>query len=187
VFERVMGRGTGNPCRHRIEHAGGIFDDMVSWAAELGIVISSQPGFFSDLGDGYLEALGPDRGNKLYPFRSLIEAGVVLGGSSDSPVSHFSPLISVRDAVLRRTASGEAIGPNERLTVEQALRMYTNASAYLSFEEDLKGSIEVGKLADFVVLAENPLDVEPAAIASIPVEMTVLGGKVTYRGPSFGR
>jgi hypothetical protein len=181
-----MGTGTGNPLRHRIEHCGAIFDDLIPLCKELGILVSSQPGFVSDLGDGFMDSFGHPKSDKLYPYRTLLDEGILVAGASDSPVTSYNPLIGLRDAVLRRTASGRHMGAEQRVDVEQALRMYTNAAAYISFDEDVKGSIEIGKLADFTLLSQDPLEVEPEKITDIRVEMIMVGGRVTHRHPDSG-
>lgn len=185
-FRAAMGAGSGNPLRHRIEHCGAVFDDLIPLCKELGILVSSQPGFISDLGDGFMDSFGHPKSDKLYPFRTLLEEGILVGGASDSPVTSHNPLIGLRDAILRKTPSGRVMGVEQRLSIEQALRMYTNAAARLSFDEDVKGSIELGKLADFTILSENPMKVAPERIADIRVDMTMVGGRVTHRHPDSG-
>ena len=182
AYEDVIGRGSGNPMRHRIEHGGCLYPDLLAQAAAVGIHVASQPAYLSVLGDGYFEAFGDDTAQMLYPFASIRKAGLVIGGSSDSPVVTASPLTGIRDAVLRRTDDGRSIGSSERLTAMEAIELYTRDAAWLSHHERIKGSLEPGKLADYVVLAENPLDVEPERIADIKVLQTVVGGEVVYEG-----
>jgi predicted amidohydrolase YtcJ len=97
----------------------------------------------------------------------------VMGGS-DAPVEPASPILGIYAAVARKT------NRQERLTVHEALRLYTVNAAYGSFEEDLKGSVEVGKLADFAVLSRDPYETSPQKLRDIKVEMTIVGGKVAY-------
>jgi predicted amidohydrolase YtcJ len=106
--------------------------------------------------------------------RSLVEAGVPVGGGSDSTVTPLKPLYGVHSAVNHSN-------PAERLSVERALQLYTLDNAALSFEEGDKGSIEVGKLGDLVALADDPRAVAPEAIADVVVEMTVVGGEPVFR------
>lgn len=180
AFEGVLGRSSDNPLRHRIEHAGCLYPPLLKRAAALGIGVSSQPAFFTHLGESFLEAFGEDKAHALYPFRSMLRAGIALGGSSDCPVIPHDPRVGLRDAVLRQSPSGARIGPQEALSVGEALRMFTWGSAYLSFEEAAAGSVELGKRADFTVLADDPCRVEPEGIPDIPVRMTVVAGKVVY-------
>jgi predicted amidohydrolase YtcJ len=174
------GTGAGNPRRHRIEHAGAMYPALAARAAELGIVVASQPGFLSTLGDGFAAAF-PESSDQLYAFASWRRAGIPVAGSSDAPVITASPLVGIRDAVLRRTADGRVLGPGERLTARDALAMYTRAAAFAMHREDEIGSLEPGKLADFVVLGASPLDADPDRIADIEVLATVVGGTPGYQ------
>ena len=169
-----------NPRRHRIEHGGAMYPPLTARAAELGIVIVSQPGFLSALGDGFAAAF-PGRGDQLYAFGSWRQAGLTVAGSSDAPVISAAPLLGLRDAVTRRTAGGQVLGPGERLTAREALALYTTQAAAAMHREDEIGSLEPGKLADFVVLADNPLAAAPERIADIPVLATVVDGTPTYQ------
>jgi predicted amidohydrolase YtcJ len=178
---RAAAAGTGrNPRRHRIEHAGAMYPPLTARAAELGIVIVSQPGFLSALGDGFAEAF-PGHGDQLYAFGSWRRAGLTVAGSSDAPVISAAPLLGLRDAVIRRTAGGRVLGPGERLTTRDALALYTTQAAAAMHREHEIGSLEPGKLADFVVLAANPLTGDPERIADIPVLATVVDGTPTYQ------
>jgi predicted amidohydrolase YtcJ len=120
AYAAVLAGSPGNPRRHRIEHGGALSGPLVTRAARLGIVVASQPGFLSLLGDGFAEAL-PAQSGRLYPFASWRRAGIVTAGSSDAPVITADPLLGIRDAVLRRTATGRVLGPQERLSATDAL------------------------------------------------------------------
>jgi len=180
AFEAVLGPKSDNPLRHRIEHAGCLYPDLLKRAVDMNIAASVQPVFFSDLGDGFLEAFGPDLAHRLYPFKSMLNAGMKIGGSSDCPVANLDPRVGLRDALLRRSPSGEIIGPQERLSMDEAIRLYTQGSAYLSFDEARNGSIEAGKRADFTVMAVDPRQVSPEEVPQIPISMTVVGGKIVH-------
>jgi predicted amidohydrolase YtcJ len=170
----------GNPHRHRIEHGGAMYPPLARRAAGLGIVVASQPGFLSLLGDGFIEAFG-DRSDQLYSFASWQRAGITVAGSSDAPVITADPLVGLRDAVLRRTGQGRELGPAERLTARDALALYTTQAAFASHREHEIGSLEPGRLADFVVLDGNPLQSEPERITDIRVLATVLDGSPVYQ------
>jgi predicted amidohydrolase YtcJ len=172
---------SGNPLRHRIEHAGAMYPPLAARAAALGIVVASQPGFLSVLGDGFAEAFG-DRGDELYAFASWRRAGITVAGSSDAPVITADPLIGMRDAMLRRTGGGHVLGPAELLSARDALALYTTQAAFASHRETEIGSLEPGKLADFTVLDRNPLSVDPEQITDIQVLATVVDGIPTYQG-----
>jgi predicted amidohydrolase YtcJ len=169
-----------NPRRHRIEHAGAMYPPLAARAAELGIVVASQPGFLSTLGDGFAAAF-PESSDQLYAFASWRRAGITVAGSSDAPVITASPLTGIRDAVLRRTDDGRVLGPAERVTVRDALVMYTREAAFAMHREDELGTLEPGKLADFVVLDASPLDADPERIADIQVLATVVGGTPVHQ------
>ncbi|MEA2577710.1 MAG: hypothetical protein QOD78_1298 [Chloroflexota bacterium] len=178
----VIGR-EGNTRRHRIEHGGAFRADLQEQAARLGVCVVSQPGFLSVLGDGFHEAFGSERSEYLYPFASLLQMGVVVAGSSDAPVISASPLLGIRDAMVRRTVEGRVIGMGERLDPTQAVELYTRNAAYVLGVEDRVGTLEPGKAADFVVLADNPLRVSPETVADIPILATIVGGNNTYARP----
>jgi predicted amidohydrolase YtcJ len=180
AFESVLGPKSNNPLRHRIEHAGCLFPGLLKRAVDMNIVASVQPVFFSELGDGWIEAFGPDWTHQMYPFKSMLKAGMKIGGSSDCPVSSVDPRIGLRDAVLRRTPSGEVLAPHEALTMEEAIRLYTQGSAYLSFDEHRNGTIEPGKRADFTVMAADPRQVDIEQVPDIPMVMTVVGGEIVH-------
>ena len=162
--------------RHRVEHAGVVGDDQVARLAALGVVPVPQGHFVGEIGDGMLQALGPERARLCYRQRSWLDAGVVLPGSSDCPVVQGAPLLGIHDLVNRRTGSGQPFTPAEALTVEEALRAYTYGSAYADHQEHDKGRLARGLLADLVVLGDDPARVDPAGIGSIEVVATVVGG-----------
>ena len=149
--------------RHRIEHFAAARPDQVARAAKLGVVAVGQGRFASELGDGMLAAVGAARAAWLYRQRSLLDAGLVLPGSSDRPVASGAPLLGIHDMVNRRTATGAPFNVAEAISPAEALRAYTWGSAYAAKQERVKGSISPGKLADFTVLSEDPTAVAPTA------------------------
>jgi predicted amidohydrolase YtcJ len=164
-----------NPRRHRIEHGGALYPELLARAAELNIAIATQPGFFSTLGDGFAAAF-PDTCDQLYAIGSWRRAGLTVAGSSDAPVISPDPLLGLRDAVLRRTAGGRVLGPGEELTAASALALYTSQAAYAMHRETEIGSLTVGHRADFVVLDGNPLTIDPERITDLSVLATALDG-----------
>jgi len=184
AYAAILAVGAGNPRRHRIEHGGAMYPPLAAQAAALGIVVASQPGFLSVLGDGFAEAFG-DRSDELYSFASWRRAGITVAGSSDAPVITADPLVGIRDAVLRRTGDGRLLGPAERLPARDALALYTTQAAIAMHREDEIGSLEPGRLADFVVLDDNPLEADPEHITDIGVLATVLGGTPVYQSGSI--
>ena len=180
AYARALAAAPGNPLRHRIEHGGAMYPALAARAAELAIVLVSQPGFLSGLGDGFAEAFG-GQADQLYAFRSWQRAGITVAGSSDAPVITPDPLTGIRDAIVRRTAAGRVIGPDERLAARDALGLYTAGGAFAMHREAEIGSLEPGKLADFTVLDRNPLRTEPEQVTAIRVLATVVDGTPTYQ------
>jgi predicted amidohydrolase YtcJ len=184
AYAAVLPAGGGNPRRHRIEHGGAMYQNLTERAAALGIVIASQPGFLSGLGDGFAAAF-PDSCDELYAFASWQRAGITVAGSSDAPVITADPRIGIRDARLRRTGDGRVLGPAERLSARAALALYTTQAAIACHRENEIGSLEPGKLADFAVLDGNPLETEPERIGELGVLATVLDGTPVYQSGSI--
>ena len=180
AYARALAQYPRRDPRHRIEHFAVTQPGQVTRAAELGVVAVPQGRFASELGDGMLAAVGPGRQDWLYRQRSLIEAGMVLPGSSDRPVVAGTPLLGIADMVTRRTASGAPFNPAEAITTAQALYAYTAGSAYASRQEHVKGSIIGGQLADLVVLSEDPTAVSPDRIAGLQVLATLVDGRCRY-------
>jgi hypothetical protein len=173
--------------RHRIEHFAIVRPDQVARAAGLGVVPVPQGHFATELGDGFLAAIGPERAPWLYRQRTLLDAGLTLTGSSDRPVAAGAPLLGVHDMVNRRTGSGAPFNAGEAITVEEALRAYTWGSAYASHAERRRGTIAPGYLADLTVLAEDPTAVSPDRIAGISVLATLVDGVAGFDATgSFG-
>jgi len=185
AYDEAITRYPRRDPRHRIEHFAVVQPRQVTRAAELGVIAVPQGRFAAELGDGMLAAVGPDRHAWLYRQRSLLEAGMVLPGSSDRPVVTGAPLLGIADMVNRRTASGAPFNPGEAVTARQALRAWTWGSAYASRQEHVKGSIAPGMLADLVVLSEDPTAVSPDRIAGLSVLATIVGGQPRYDAGAF--
>jgi predicted amidohydrolase YtcJ len=180
AFAAAAARYPRRDPRHRIEHFAAARPDQVARAAALGVIPVGQGRFATELGDGMLASVGPARHSWLYRQRSLLDAGIVLAGSSDRPVVTGAPLLGIHDMVNRRTAAGAAFNAGEAVTALEALRAYTWGSACASAAERVKGSIEVGKLADFTVLSEDPVAVSPTRIAGLEVIGTIVDGQLRY-------
>ena len=171
--------------RHRIEHADNIDEDLLERARKLELVVAAQPEIVYKLDPKY-----PENVMKV-AYKSLINAGINVSGGSDSPtvpirrrarppLAYPTPLIGMSFAVSRKTKNGVKIDEDEGVSVMEALKIYTKNGAYTSFEEDDKGTLEEGKLADMTVLSGDPLSVKPKKIGRIEVEMTIIGGEVVY-------
>ncbi|MCM2390567.1 amidohydrolase [Streptomyces albipurpureus] len=163
--------------RHRIEHAGLVRPDQLPRFAALGVSAVIQPGFLRHFGDDYAAIMGDERAPWLYRGRGFLDNGVRLVGSSDRPVADGAPLRAIQFMVERASLSGQIIGPDEGVTVEEALRAYTSDAAYTCHWEDSAGTISAGKRADLVVLADDPRRVPSSAIGSIEVLGTFLEGE----------
>jgi predicted amidohydrolase YtcJ len=166
--------------RHRIEHCGVCRPEDVRRLAALGVIPVPQGRFISEIGDGMMRALGPERSTWCYRQRSFLAAGLTVPGSSDRPVVNGAPLLGIHDMVNQRTASGRSFNPTEALTAEEAIRCYTLHSARAAFRETDLGSLEPGKLADFVVLSTDPTTIDPQGIAGVEVLATVVGGHIAH-------
>lgn len=177
-LDAIAAGATGAGGRHRIEHAG-YPADQLERIASLGVIPVSQPGYLHDFGDTFLAVLG-ERAHDLLPLRTELELGITVVLSSDSFVTTYKPLHHIAAAVNRRTRTGQSIGADQALTVEEAIRGYTIDAARSFFAEDRLGSIEPGKLADFVVFESDPFAGSPAGLAETGIRMTVLGGDVAY-------
>jgi len=180
TFEKVLKEAPKVNHRHRIEHASVLNEKLIQQMKRLGVIASVQPHFI--VSDFWVEdRLGKERARWVYPFKTLLKEGVVVCAGSDCPVEPISPLLGVWAAVAKQ--------PNleEKLTVEEALRLYTVNAAYAAFEEKLRGTIEEGKLADLVVLSEDPFEIEPENLKDIKVLMTIVGGQIVYSAESTQR
>ncbi|HDJ22104.1 MAG TPA: amidohydrolase, partial [Candidatus Bathyarchaeota archaeon] len=152
--------------------------------AELGVAVASQPSFLYYLGDSYYENVGPERSKWLKPHRAWLDHGIVVAAGTDSPVTPYHPFVSLWAAIARRTeVKGTQMGTEQRVSREEAIRMYTVNGAYLTFEEELKGSIEPGKLADLIILDRDILTCPEDEIKETKVLATYLGGELVYGSP----
>jgi len=183
VFARALRRGASASRRGGIEHAQVFDPEDYRRAASMGVIASIQPSqAVSDM--GWTEArLGPRRTRWTHAWRSLADGGVRLALGSDFPVEDASPLLGIHAAATRTDPSGFPPGgwlPAQRLTLEEALRGYTEGAAFAAFEEDLRGTIRVGKLADFTVLDRDLLQHAPEDVTKTQVVATVVGGEVVW-------
>jgi predicted amidohydrolase YtcJ len=166
--------------RHRIEHSAVVRPDQLRRYADLGVVPVPQPYFLHAIGDTMAEALGPGRVDWLYRHRSFLEHGLRVPGSSDRPVALGAPLLGMQSMVRRVSRDGVLLGADERVTAEQALRAYTLDAAWASHQEDRRGSLSPGKHADFVLLAEDPTEVDSARIGAVGVLATFVEGTCVH-------
>ncbi|MBS4190288.1 amidohydrolase [Bacillus sp. FJAT-49705] len=165
--------------RHRIEHAGIASPDLQDRMKKLGVVPIPNPAFMYVNGDRYLEYYG-DRVQNMYPARDYIDKGIIAAFASDAPVTFLDPLLGIHAAVNRKSTDGQVVGENQCISVLEAIRAYTWNGAYASFEENIKGSIEVGKLADITILSERILHVDQEKLKDVKIELTMVNGEVLY-------
>ncbi|MGW1957796.1 amidohydrolase [Streptomyces sp. NPDC001920] len=177
ALERAQRLRPRPEARHRIEHAGLIRPDQLPRFARLGVSAVVQPNFLRHYGDDYAAIMGEERAPWLYRGRGFLDHGITLVGSSDRPVADGSPLRAVQFMVERASASGGVIGPQEGITVDEALRAYTVAGAFACHWEDSVGSLTPGKRADLVVLGDDPRRVDTARIGDIEVVATYVEGR----------
>jgi predicted amidohydrolase YtcJ len=166
--------------RHRIEHSCVVRPDQLERYAALGVVPVPQAYFLHAIGDTMAEALGPGRVDWLYRHRSFLEHGLRVPGSSDRPVAPGAPLLGMQSMVQRLSRDGLLLGADERVSAEVALRAYTLDAAWASHEEDRRGSLAPGKHADFVLLGEDPTEVDAERIGSVEVLATFVAGECVH-------
>ena len=182
LFERVGGVKSSE-ARFRIEHAQHVRPGDFARFAKLGVIAAMQPYHAIDDGRWAEKRIGAKRARTSCAWRSMLDAGARLAFGSDWPVAPLSPILGIYAAVTRSTLGGkhpQGWIPEERLTVEEALRAYTAGSAYAAFEEADKGTISPGKLADLAVMSEDIFAIPPERIQDATVRMTIVGGKIVF-------
>ena len=179
VYERVQREMPRSDPRYRIEHCTLVNDSLVQRMKALKVIPVPFSGYIYYHGEK-MRFYGAERTTHMFAMRSFLDAGLRPTDSSDYTASPFDPMMWLQSQVTRTDPKGNVWGPNQRITVEEAIRCGTINGAYASFEESLKGSIEPGKLADLVVLGRDPFREAQNSLASIPVERTMVGGRWTY-------
>jgi hypothetical protein len=183
LFARLENENGPADRRLRIEHAQHLHIEDCERFAQLKVIASMQPYHAIDDGRWAESVLGPERIHSSFAWKSLLNAGTTLAFGSDWPVAPLDPLIGIYAAVTRRTLDGktpEGWIPEQKISVAQAVHAYTMGAAYAEHQEAIKGSIEPGKLADLVVLADDIFTIAPEAIASTRIDMTLFDGRIIY-------
>lgn len=183
IFDRVAEADGVMDKRFRIEHAQHLRPQDIERFGRHGVIASVQPFHAVDDGRWVENRIGPERCKTTYAFKSLLDNGAVLALGSDWPVAPLNPLVGIHAAVTRKTTDGrnpEGWYPEQKISLEEAIKGFTWSAAYAEFSEDIKGSIEVGKLADIVVLDQNLFKIAPEKIKDAKVTMTIFGGKIVY-------
>ncbi|HSO60189.1 MAG TPA: amidohydrolase [Desulfobacterales bacterium] len=179
AIERAQAAHPRRDPRHRLEHCTMIDDALLAWMARLGAMALPFGSYLYQHGEK-LERFYGARAARMFAHNSFLKAGVKVAGSSDHPAGLYPPLLGVQSMVTRRTASGQVIGPAERIPLEEAFRMYTVYAAHVSGEEHLKGQLSPGFLADLVVLDQDPWETPPEEISRIGVRLTMVGGRIVH-------
>jgi hypothetical protein len=176
AFEKALAEVSRKNHRYRLEHAAVLNKELIQRIKRLKVMVAMQPRSITSEFSVWsaVDHLGSERAQWLYPLKTLIKEGIRVSGGSDCPMEPISPFSGIQTAVARQ------FFPEERITVDEALRMYTVNAAYASSEENIKGSIEAGKLADFTVISRDPRTTPPSRIEDIEVWMTIVGGRVVY-------
>jgi len=182
AYAKVIDKQKGNIKRHRMEHGSVQKPDLIRKMAELDIPVSVQPHALVELGDGVIRSYGADRLPLFCPYRSLMNGGIKVSGSADTPIFELSAIKGMAASVIRKTETGAEITPEEALTSDQAVAMYSVNGAYALGKETQFGMIEEGKDADLVVLSHQLSDM-PAENweERVGVEMTIAAGKIIYK------
>ncbi len=180
AYERALAKYPDNNHRFRIEHCSIVNDSILKVIKKDGVVIVTHS-YEYEHGEKE-EEYGAYRWNWMHPTASALKMGIPVAGHSDFSVSAADPLLRIQSMVTRKSSKGKVYGEAQRVSVEDAIKVWTMGSAYASFEEKIKGSIEKGKLADFVILSRDPRNVDPDSIRMIKVLKTVIGGKIVYNG-----
>lgn len=181
AYENALSEKPISDHRHRIEHVQTATINDLDKIKELDIAASFFINHVYYWGDRHKRLfLGPERAAKMNRLAEAVSKDILYTLHSDCPITPISPLFSVWIAVNRITREGDVLGEKQTISVEEALRSMTIYGAKLNFEDDLTGSIETGKRADFAVLDTDPITIDPRNIKDIQVEATIIGGKVAY-------
>ena len=183
LYEKIKSINSPWERRFRIEHAQHLRKEDIKRFAEIGVIASVQPYHCIDDGVWAEKRIGSERIKTTHPYNSLLKNNAVVAFGTDWPVAPLNPLFGIYAAVTRQTVDGKNPNgwiPEEKISIEDAIKCYTLNAAFASYEEKIKGSIEVGKLADFVVLSDDILSINPENIKDVVVVMTVFNGEIVY-------
>jgi predicted amidohydrolase YtcJ len=185
IYEQVEKEAGNRDRRFRIEHAQHIRAQDIPRFARDKVIASMQPYHAIDDGRWAEKRIGPERAKTTYAFRSLLDSGATLAFGTDWTVAPLNPMLSVYAAVTRRTLDGKRPQgwiPEQKISVEEAVRAYTVGSSYAEFQEKDKGTIAPGKLADLVILSQDIFKIDPKEIEKVTIVMTIMDGRVVHEG-----
>ena len=181
AYERVLQDWVGQNPRFRLEHCSLVNPDLLQRIKDTGSIPAPFYTYAHYHGNKWVE-YGEERMRRMFAHRSFIDYGIPVAPASDYTPGPYEPMMAIQSMVTRKDLAGRVWGPNQRISVNEAMNVCTMNGAYASFEENIKGSLTPGKLADFVLLQADPHLVDPDTIKDISVAATYLGGKVTYEG-----
>ncbi len=179
AYERVLAKWPRPDARHRLEHCSLVNPDLLRRIKATGSIPAPFYTYAHYHGRNW-EEYGPEKMEWMFAHRSFLDYGIPVAPASDYVPGPFEPMMALQSMVTRKDVEGRVWGPSQRISLDEALKICTVNGAYASFEEDVKGSIEAGKYADFVILGQHPNEVDPDKIKEIPIVRTVVGGKTMY-------
>lgn len=179
LYERLQKEHPRKDPRFRIEHCTVLNKDLISRMKKLNVIANPFSTYVYFHGEKMKE-YGKERLERMFPVRSFLDAGVMVTQTSDYPPGPYEPMMALQSSVTRTDMKGNVWGPSQKISVEEAIKVGTINGAYASYEENVKGSLQRGKLADLVVLDKDPTKVDPFSIINIPIERTMVGGKWVY-------
>ena len=179
AYERALQKWPHPDRRHRIEHCSLVNPDLLKRIKASGVIPTPFWTYIHYHGEKWKE-YGDEKMQWMFAHRSFLDYGITVPGASDYTPGPFEPLMAIQSMVTRKDFSGNVWGANQKVTIDEAIKIATLNGAYASYEEGSKGSITAGKLADFVVLEKAPHDVDPDDIKNIKVVRTVVGGKTVH-------
>ena len=191
AYEEALSKGGGSDMRPRIEHIETISAQDIPRFGRLGVIASFQPLHAypdDDLMKVWTPHIGPERAQRGWVWRSIEQSAGVLAFGSDWPIVTLNPWPGVQNALTRQTTEGEPPGgylPNERISLEDAIKGYTWGAAFAGHREKEEGSLEAGKLADLILVAQDLFKIPPSEIGKTEVLLTMVGGKVVYESPQW--
>jgi len=180
AYEEALAESPRPDARHRIEHSSILRPDLIDRIQRIGAIPVPGTTFLWAFRNAYVQNLGMDRIRYAYAMRTFFDRGIVAPASSDAPVDPTNPMIGIQTMVTRRSQEGDEVWPEERITLEEAVRAYTYNGAYASFEEGIKGTMEPGKLGDLTVLETDLRTVAPESLGTVKVDLTVVEGTVVF-------
>ena len=179
AYERVLEGWQGENPRFRIEHCSLVNESLLQRIKRAGVVPAPFYTYAYYHGNKWGD-YGEEMMEWMFAHRSFLDHGIPVAPASDFTPGPFEPMMAIQSMVTRKDVQGRVWGPSQRISVAEAMRICTMNGAYASFEENIKGSLTPGKLADIVILDSDPHDVDPDSIVDIKVLQTILGGRTTY-------